>query len=79
MLLVLVLAGVMGNVLAITIETKLQNVTNYFLLSLAVADLFVCVIVMPASIANELIGKYSNVCVITIPASIANELIVRYQ
>ena len=60
LLLVLVVAGVMGNVLvciAITVEAKLQNVTNYFLLSLAVADLFVCIIIMPFSIVNELMGK----------------------
>ena len=57
---VIVLAGVMGNLLvciAITIERKLQNVTNYFLLSLSIADLFVCFFVMPCSIVNELMGK----------------------
>ena len=56
-----VLAGIMGNILvcmAICMEKKLQNVTNYFLMSLAVADLLVSVIVMPLSIVNELLGKY---------------------
>ena len=61
LLVVVVFAGVTGNLLvciAITIERKLQNVTNYFLLSLSIADLFVCFFVMPCSIVNELMGKY---------------------
>ena len=58
---VVVVLGIMGNVLvciAISVEKKLQNVTNYFLMSLAVADLFVSLIVMPCSIAHEFVGTY---------------------
>ena len=56
----LVVFGIAGNILvilAISLEKRLQNVTNYFLLSLAVTDLLVSVIVMPLSIVNELTGN----------------------
>jgi len=60
LLFLIVLAGITGNVLvciAVSIEKKLHNVTNYFLMSLAIADLFVSLIVMPCSIVNEFMGK----------------------
>uniref|UniRef100_A0A915IED2 G-protein coupled receptors family 1 profile domain-containing protein n=1 Tax=Romanomermis culicivorax TaxID=13658 RepID=A0A915IED2_ROMCU len=50
-----IIFGVFGNsliCLAISTDRRLQNPTNYFLLSLAVADLLVCVLVMPFSIAT---------------------------
>lgn len=49
--------GAVGNTLvciAICIDRKLQNVTNYFLFSLAAADLLVSLLVMPFSILIEL-------------------------
>uniref|UniRef100_A0A914HVV5 G-protein coupled receptors family 1 profile domain-containing protein n=1 Tax=Globodera rostochiensis TaxID=31243 RepID=A0A914HVV5_GLORO len=49
--------GFVGNMLvliSIGIERRLQNTTNYFLFSLALADLLVCVVVMPFSILVEL-------------------------
>lgn len=55
-----VLGGVTGNVLvcvAVWAEKKLQTVTNYFLMSLSVADLLVCTVVMPFSIINDFIGE----------------------
>lgn len=61
LLFVLVAAGVTGNTLvcgAVAVERKLRNVTNYFLVSLAVADLLVSVVVMPSCIAHDVIGKY---------------------
>uniref|UniRef100_A0A914VM25 G-protein coupled receptors family 1 profile domain-containing protein n=1 Tax=Plectus sambesii TaxID=2011161 RepID=A0A914VM25_9BILA len=48
--------GFIGNLMvciAIYTERRLQNVTNYFLFSLAVADLLVCALVMPLSIMVE--------------------------
>uniref|UniRef100_T1GTR2 G-protein coupled receptors family 1 profile domain-containing protein n=1 Tax=Megaselia scalaris TaxID=36166 RepID=T1GTR2_MEGSC len=50
-ILVVVTAG--GNILvclAITWERRLQNVTNYFLMSLAITDLMVALMVMPFAI-----------------------------
>ena len=80
LLLLVVVAGITGNVLvciAVSIEKKLQNVTNYFLVSLAVADLFVSLVVMPCSIVHELVGKfnlfffrcYSNVLIVLLLTS----------
>lgn len=56
----LVAAGVTGNTLvcaSIVVERRLQNVTNYFLVSLAVADLFVSLVVMPCCIVQEIMGR----------------------
>lgn len=57
----LVLATAAGNILvclAITWERRLQNVTNYFLMSLAVTDLMVAVLVMPVGILTLVLGKF---------------------
>jgi len=56
--------GVFGNSLiciAISTNKRLQNPTNYFLLSLAVADLLVCVLVMPLNILNNVYGEFGGV------------------
>lgn len=53
---VLAAVGLLGNALvciAIATDRRLHNVTNYFLFSLALADLFVCCLVMPLSIIVE--------------------------
>lgn len=50
---VLVLSTAAGNILvclAIAWERRLQNVTNYFLMSLAITDLMVAILVMPLGI-----------------------------
>lgn len=63
----LVIFGVAGNtlvILAISLEKRLQNVTNYFLLSLAVTDLLVSLIVMPLSIINVFTGECLSVLVL---------------
>ncbi|KAK9512934.1 hypothetical protein O3M35_001239 [Rhynocoris fuscipes] len=57
---VLVLATAAGNILvclAITWERRLQNVTNYFLMSLAITDLMVAILVMPLGILTLLRGN----------------------
>lgn len=59
--LALVLATAAGNILvclAITWERRLQNVTNYFLMSLAITDLMVAVLVMPLGILTLVRGEY---------------------
>lgn len=55
--------GATGNILvcmAICRERRLQTATNYFLLSLALADLLVCTLVMPFGIIYEFYGKLSQ-------------------
>jgi hypothetical protein len=57
---VLVVATAFGNILlclAVVTERRLQNMTNYFLTSLAIADLLVSLLVMPLGLVNELFGK----------------------
>lgn len=56
----LVIATATGNVLvclAIYLERRLQNVTNYFLMSLAITDLLVAILVMPLGILTLVRGK----------------------
>jgi len=53
-----------GNALvcvAVKVERKLHNVTNYFLVSLSFADLLVSLVVMPCSIVQQLNGQNSPV------------------
>ncbi|XP_054014486.1 alpha-2B adrenergic receptor [Hylaeus anthracinus] len=59
--LVLVLGTAAGNILvclAIVRERRLQNVTNYFLMSLAVTDLMVAILVMPLGILTLVRGYF---------------------
>lgn len=58
--LALVAATAAGNILvclAIYWERRLQNVTNYFLMSLAITDLMVAVLVMPLGILTLVRGN----------------------
>lgn len=62
--LVLVVGTAAGNILvclAITWERRLQNVTNYFLMSLAITDLMVAILVMPLGILTLVRGEYKLV------------------
>lgn len=55
-----VIAGGLGNILvclSVALDKNLQNVTNYFLFSLAVADLLVSLFVMPLSAIPAFLGK----------------------
>lgn len=59
----LVLGTAAGNILvclAICWERRLQNVTNYFLMSLAITDLMVAILVMPLGIWTLFRGKNSK-------------------
>ena len=60
-LLLLIFISVIGNVLvclAVILEKRLHSATNYFLLSMAVADLMVAVLVMPMGLIKYLFGRY---------------------
>ena len=57
---VIIFATAFGNLLlclAVLTERRLQNMTNYFLTSLAVADLLVALLVMPLGMIIELFGE----------------------
>lgn len=61
--LILVVGTAAGNILvclAITWERRLQNVTNYFLMSLAMTDLMVAILVMPLGILTLVKGEYKH-------------------
>lgn len=60
LILVIIALTVGGNILvilAVSLEKKLQNATNFFLRSLAVADMLVGILVMPVSLINILYGE----------------------
>ena len=62
LILVIIALTVGGNILvilAVSLEKKLQNATNFFLRSLAVADMLVGILVMPVSLINILYGEDS--------------------
>ncbi|XP_009902159.2 LOW QUALITY PROTEIN: 5-hydroxytryptamine receptor 2C [Dryobates pubescens] len=57
LILVVILLTIGGNILvimAVSLEKKLQNATNFFLMSLAVADMLVGILVMPVSLITVL-------------------------
>ncbi|KAF7274410.1 hypothetical protein GWI33_012932 [Rhynchophorus ferrugineus] len=57
---VFIIAGGLGNILvclAVLLDRRLQNVTNYFLLSLAIADLLVSLFVMPLGAIPGFLAK----------------------
>ncbi|XP_050166680.1 5-hydroxytryptamine receptor 2C isoform X2 [Myiozetetes cayanensis] len=59
LILVVILLTIGGNILvimAVSLEKKLQNATNFFLMSLAVADMLVGILVMPVSLVAVLYG-----------------------
>ncbi|RXG55316.1 Octopamine receptor beta-1R [Armadillidium vulgare] len=57
----IILFAIMGNVLvivSITMNRKLHGITNYFLVSLAIADMLVALCVMPFNASVEFFGKW---------------------
>ncbi|CAF1594495.1 unnamed protein product [Adineta ricciae] len=58
---ILAIFGALGNLLvcaAISLDKRLQTVTNWFLFSLAIADFLVSVIVLPLSIIKDFQGSW---------------------
>lgn len=58
---IVIIPTIGGNILvilAVSLERKLQNATNFFLMSLAVADLLVGLFVMPIALVTILYGKF---------------------
>ncbi len=65
LILVIIFLTIGGNILvilAVSLEKKLQNATNFFLRSLAVADMLVGILVMPISLINILYGEFTFWC-----------------
>ncbi|EFA10679.2 alpha-2C adrenergic receptor isoform X2 [Tribolium castaneum] len=58
MLMIVVVVGNMLVIIAITTEKALKNIQNWFIASLAVADFFLGLVIMPFSLANELMGYW---------------------
>lgn len=61
LILLVIIPTIGGNILvilAVSLERKLQNATNFFLMSLAVADLLVGLLVMPIALVTVLFRKY---------------------
>lgn len=60
-LIIVIVCTALGNLLvclAVCLDRRLQNMTNYFLMSLALADFLVSILVMPFGMIVELYGKW---------------------
>ncbi|XP_037943459.1 alpha-2 adrenergic receptor-like, partial [Teleopsis dalmanni] len=57
-LMIIIVVGNMLVIIAIVTEKSLKNIQNWFIASLAVADFFLGLIIMPFSLANELMGYW---------------------
>lgn len=58
---IIVIAGGLGNTLvclAVVLDKRLHNLTNYFLFSLAIADLLVSLFVMPMGAIPGFLGEF---------------------
>ncbi|XP_035728630.1 alpha-2B adrenergic receptor-like [Vespa mandarinia] len=58
LLMVVIVVGNMLVIIAIMTEKALKNIQNWFIASLAVADFFLGLIIMPFSLANEIMGYW---------------------
>jgi octopamine receptor alpha len=57
-LMIVIVVGNMLVIIAIATEKALKNIQNWFIASLAVADFFLGLLIMPFSLANELMGYW---------------------
>nr|XP_060625574.1 5-hydroxytryptamine receptor 2A [Anolis sagrei ordinatus] len=65
LVIVVMIVTIAGNILvimAVSLEKRLQNATNYFLMSLAIADMLLGFLVMPVSMLTILYGEYNSSC-----------------
>lgn len=58
LLMIVIIVGNMLVIIAIITEKSLKNIQNWFIASLAVADFFLGLVIMPFSLANELMGYW---------------------
>ncbi|XP_063240114.1 alpha-2 adrenergic receptor-like [Bacillus rossius redtenbacheri] len=58
LLMIVVVVGNMLVIIAIATEKALKNIQNWFIASLAVADFFLGLVIMPFSLANEVMGYW---------------------
>ncbi|XP_020284552.1 alpha-2A adrenergic receptor [Pseudomyrmex gracilis] len=58
LLMIVIIVGNMLVIIAIVTEKALKNIQNWFIASLAVADFFLGLIIMPFSLANEIMGYW---------------------
>ncbi|KAJ8684372.1 hypothetical protein QAD02_020164 [Eretmocerus hayati] len=57
-LMIVIVVGNMLVIIAIATEKALKNIQNWFIASLAVADFFLGLVIMPFSLANEIMGYW---------------------
>lgn len=79
LILVVVIVTVAGNILvimAVNLERKLQNATNYFLMSLAVADMLLGLLVMPVSMVTIVYGESASILTPVIGVHCSQSLIL---
>lgn len=57
-LMIVIVIGNMLVIIAIVTEKALKNIQNWFIASLAVADFFLGLVIMPFSLANEIMGYW---------------------
>ena len=57
-LMIVIVVGNMLVIIAIATEKNLKNLQNWFIANLAVSDLFLGLVIMPFSLANELMGYW---------------------
>ncbi|KAL7296244.1 hypothetical protein TKK_0010778 [Trichogramma kaykai] len=58
LLMIVIVIGNMLVIIAIATEKALKNIQNWFIASLAVADFFLGLVIMPFSLANEIMGYW---------------------
>ncbi|EZA55612.1 Alpha-2C adrenergic receptor [Ooceraea biroi] len=58
LLMIVIVVGNMLVIIAIVTEKALKNIQNWFIASLAVADFFLGLVIMPFSLANEIMGYW---------------------